>query len=78
MSRILDDKSQTAHGGFKRHHPGVYDKVDLEHYHLANRAIEDNRHRIEDTEKEIAGAETYRGRGAFPKADRTAAETPDQ
>ncbi len=53
MSRVLEDKSQTAPSGFKRHHPGVYKKEDLEHYHLAHRAIEDNRHRIEDTEKEI-------------------------
>ena len=59
MSRILDDKSQTAHGGSKPRHPGVYNKEDLEHYHLANRAIEANQHRIEDTEKKIKELEQY-------------------
>ncbi len=53
MSRILDDKLQTPEGGLKPHHLGIYDKKDLEHYHQANRAIEENRHRIEDTQKEI-------------------------
>ena len=53
MSRILDDKLQTRQTGLKPHHVGVYDKRDLEHYHQASRAIEDNRHRIEDTQKEI-------------------------
>ena len=53
MSQIRDDKSKTASGGFRTHHPGVYDKADLEHFHLATRTIEDNRHRIENTEKEI-------------------------
>ncbi len=53
MAHIFDKKSQTDPSGFRRHHPGVYNKADLEQYHQANRAIEDNRHRIEDTEKEI-------------------------
>jgi glutamate synthase (NADPH/NADH) small chain len=53
MSQILDDKLQTTPGGSKPLHLGVYAKEDLEHYHSAHRAIETNRHRIEDTEKEI-------------------------
>jgi glutamate synthase (NADPH/NADH) small chain len=53
MSQIIDDKLQTTLGGSKPLHLGVYAKEDLEHYHLAHRAIEADRHRIEDTEKEI-------------------------
>jgi glutamate synthase (NADPH/NADH) small chain len=53
MSRILEEKPQTAQADAKLYPTSVYDREDLEHYQVANRAIETNRHRIEDSEREI-------------------------
>lgn len=67
MSRYFDDKSQSAQGGSKPYHPGIYDREDLEHYHLANRAIEAERHRIEDAKKELEELEQTEAVELFQK-----------
>ena len=53
MSHIFDEKSQAAPSGSMTQKAGRYNRGDLEHYHLANREIEANRHQIEDTKKEL-------------------------